>query len=206
MAQAEWTDPKIINYIRETGPKYKEGFKACYNKYQYLIGDIQKILKQKGRDTSTAEDYYHEALLTFRFKIKRNEISEDTNIAGYLLGIVKKKQFGDYRTKVRRDELLKDVNPDEKKVPTPSDILEENLYRSLFQDAIEQIGDECKELLNLGVQGYPLKDIWNIMSLKSYFSTRKKMQKCKDKLRKYLKKHHLQKIIELEIGQFSHKI
>lgn len=197
MEQQFWDDRDIIKAIGRKGKHEEEGLRECFLKYRYLIPVIQKEFSRFKGVEDTAEDLFHEAMLTIRRKIHNQEIAADISLEGYLKGIIRQKQFGEYRTRQRRLEKLPELLPLLATVDTPVDVLLDQEIEILVNKAIDALEEECREILMYYKNGYKLREIWLNLKLKSYFTVKKKIKVCREKLKKYLLTHRLQNLYDL---------
>ncbi|MFK7812181.1 MAG: RNA polymerase sigma factor [Maribacter sp.] len=143
------------------------------------------ILKNNGNETK-AKDIFQEAFIACWKNIKADKFSEEGNVEAYLYTIAKNKwtdflRSTNYKKVVAHEnklELIKVV--DDEKI----DESVEKAQRNAMQKALNQLGSNCKTLLNLFYfERKSMDDISQTMNLTSA-SARNQKYRCMEKLRK----------------------
>lgn len=142
------------------------------------------ILKNSGTD-ALAKDTFQEAFVACWSNIKAERFSESGNVAGYLFTIAKNKwtdylRSSDFKKKVTSDNFTQLTVVAEESPPEES--VDEDRRRSL-RKALEQLGSNCKQLLQLFYfEQKSMKEISMLLNV-APASARNQKYRCMEKLR-----------------------
>jgi RNA polymerase sigma factor (sigma-70 family) len=142
------------------------------------------ILKNNG-DENQAKDIYQEAFIACWKSIKANKLSEDGNVEAYLYRIAKNKwtdylRSSDYKKRASNTSIIDLTKADDEN----SELDQEEENRIVMRKALQQLGRNCKTLLNLFYyERKSMNEISQVMNLASS-SARNQKYRCMEKLRK----------------------
>lgn len=143
------------------------------------------ILKNNGNENK-AKDTFQEAFIACWKNIKADKLTENTNVEAYLFTIAKNKwidylRSSDFKKRAHNKGALNVTKVDED--TEVNEILNEE-NRNAMQRAFEQLGQNCKTLLNLFYfERKSMNEISTVMNVASA-SARNQKYRCMKELRK----------------------
>lgn len=155
------------------------------NVIQFLIRQympqVQRYILRNSGSKEDAEDVLQETLVVLYMKIKKDNISLSYQLGTYLIGIVKIVWLKELKKRSRVNEIDPDINH----VDNESDILKTINTRDrqkIYKDYFNQLGKECKELLEYFFKGEKITKITSLMGYNSDQHTKNKKYICKKNL------------------------
>lgn len=143
------------------------------------------VVKNNGNETQ-AKDIFQDAFIVCWKNIKADKLAEGSNVEAYLYTIAKNKwtdylRSAEYKKKKSGQDLLKSIKSDDY---NRVDEREEEVKRKAMRQALAQLGENCKLLLNLFYfERKSMEDIARTLNLASA-SARNQKYRCMEKLRK----------------------
>ncbi|WP_018611326.1 RNA polymerase sigma factor [Segetibacter koreensis] len=153
--------------------------------YEKFSGKIkQMVLKNNGTETE-AGDIFQEALLSIYNKAKTGNFVLTCPFDAFLYLICKKKWLS-HLTKVKTSKVTfidsaGYNNLGEETFKVAEDFLLQDERRNLLNEKFEELGDGCKELLQLSWSGKTMEEVAEILKV-TYGYARKKKSECIGKL------------------------
>ncbi|GAB5476375.1 MAG: RNA polymerase sigma factor [Maribacter sp.] len=176
----EQTNQQLVQGFRKNNTNVLEGI------YVRVFPKIKiYVLKNNGNETQ-AKDIFQDAFIACWKNIKANKLAEDSNVEAYLYRIAQNKwtdylRSAEYKKKKSGPDLLKSVTADD---TSGLDESEEETKRKAMQQALAQLGENCKVLLNLFYfERKSMDAIARTLNLASA-SARNQKYRCMEKLRK----------------------
>ena len=146
---------------------------------EHLPAVVSLVKSQKGT-TEDARDVFQEAIVVIYKKASEPDFELTTAFGGYLFSVCRYIWWRQAKKKHRTEVALEH---DERY--TVEDNLEtylvESEKRKLFRQKLAEMGQECRQVLQLFFTGVPLKDIAREMGYTDDY-IKKKSKNCKDKL------------------------
>lgn len=132
-------------------------------------------------DQQQAEDLFHDSLLKMIVKVRRKELTRETNAFAYLYTMAK----NSWITKAKRDQKVQwtaEMTSLDRIDFSQSE--DDNKEKSVvMEDVLTTLGDTCKELLKLTFYlDYNLKEAAEVMGLSSSEVAKTYQYRCKKKL------------------------
>lgn len=135
-------DQAIIQLIEKQ--QYHTAIKKLYGYFPVIK---KHILKNSG-SKQEAEDVFQDSLVILINRIRNGEFELNSSINTYLFSVAKFQWLAELRKKNKMQEAFIDFNEGAEEVDIQSHIEEDNRIKTA-QHAVEQIGDKCKQLLEL---------------------------------------------------------
>jgi len=149
--------------------------------YDTYYPRIQAMIARNGGQKEDAWEVFQEALILILQKAKTPDFQLTSSFYSFLYGICKFKWYNESKKKSRKNVTIegKDTYSDENDVEAGMIEAEKmDLYRRKF----DELGEECKTILNLFFNGEKFKDIAVKLNIASENSAKKKKHLCQKKL------------------------
>lgn len=136
-------DQEILKLLQER--KYSPAMKCLY---QYFPVVKKHIVKNNG-SKEEAEDIFQESLIILCNKVVKPDFQLTAGLNTYIYGICKLLWLDELKKKNKnlKSEVIESV--DERSAAEISEDIDEDRKRSIAQQAVMQLGQKCKELLEL---------------------------------------------------------
>ncbi len=176
-------DKDYIPEIQAGGPNADRAISCLYLKhkertYTYSTSMISKNANYKG----VAEDLVQDSFIIMIDKIREKDFSV-RSLAGYWIGISKML----FLNQLKKDKRIVYVNEMEEiygyEELTPESILFEKEEQYKLENAFDQLGPKCKDVLMLWLDQYTMVEIARLLKLSSDAMARKIKFECFKKLR-----------------------
>jgi RNA polymerase sigma factor (sigma-70 family) len=148
--------------------------------YQDCLPLIEKMVINKGGDSSIAKDIFQDALLLIYRKVKQNKLNLSCKLSTYIYSICKNLWIQEYRSnknyiKVPSDSLDKVNDPGvESKY--------EQRIREIYDRHFSRLSRSCQKILKLHFKGKTISDIQNALDYDSPQYTMDRKYRCKSSL------------------------
>lgn len=176
-------DQTLIEFLQSGNPQYQEdAFRFIYRQY---YGMIESLVVTNAGSKEEAPDLFQDALIVLFNKAKQPDFKLQHLLKTYLYGIARNL----WRMKLRKakrqplqlDEKIHDIKLDSDLFKT----LELNDKQTLIKQLIQELGEECRRILNLFYyRKMKMAQIQESMSLSSEQVAKNKKSKCLGRLRK----------------------
>ncbi len=161
--------------------------KVILDIYKKCFPGVQSfILKNKG-NLQDAEEVFHSALyqLTARVKVQNFEIK--STFEGYMFTVCRnlwRKELNSRKKRVRNEGIIELISEEEQ---SQSDFILEQERWELFEEKIEQLSDNCKQLLREFFNKVPYDAIVKKFNYSSSNVAFQRVFKCKKRLAELIK-------------------
>lgn len=197
-AYEEYNDSELVMLIKENHEDAKE---ILLNKYHYIIGLIlKKYNKTAALLGIEGKDLYQEALLGFTDALNRYDEEKDASLPTFITLCVERRvriilrMHNNSKSKLLSDAIsldaetgnLKQIEDTKDKDPLVS-ITDKEEANELDKQILETLSDKEKEVYNLLVKGFNIKEITNILN-KNYKQIDNTIQRIKEKIKNILDK------------------
>ena len=194
----EYNDSELVMLIKENHEDAKE---ILLNKYHYIIGLIlKKYNKTAALLGIEGKDLYQEALLGFTDALNRYDEEKDASLPTFITLCVERRvriilrMHNNSKSKLLSDAIsldaetsnLKQIEDTKDKDPLVS-ITDKEEANELDKQILETLSDKEKEVYNLLVKGFNIKEITNILN-KNYKQIDNTIQRIKEKIKNILDK------------------
>ena len=194
----EYNDSELVMLIKENHEDAKE---ILLNKYHYIIGLIlKKYNKTAALLGIEGKDLYQEALLGFTDALNRYDEEKDASLPTFITLCVERRvriilrMHNNSKSKLLSDAIsldaetgnLKQIEDTKDKDPLVS-ITDKEEANELDKQILETLSDSEKEVYNLLVKGFNIKEITNILN-KNYKQIDNTIQRIKEKIKNILDK------------------
>ena len=186
MANINWTDEALIESILRGGAAREDALKRLYL-LPGLREAVYRNVLDHGGDRQDAQDVFQETLLLFDRNIREGRFEGKSSLRTYFVAIAKWRWVTLRRQQGRYTELSPLHYDSEVDSPEAETIRRE--YRELFQEALGQIGDRCRELLKLYQQDYSMDEIAQRMQYGNADVAKKEAYRCRMRFRELLENH-----------------
>ena len=179
----EWTDEALAQAIRAGGPPREAALQAMYQKPGLRETVIRLVLDQGGQ-RDDALDVFQETLLLFDRNLRAGRFEGRSSLATYFVGIAKWRWQALRRQQGRHTEL----SPDDYDglVESPEAEVLRAEHRDWLEKALGQIGERCRQLLQLYQLDYSMEEIAKTMHYANSDVAKKEAYRCRMRFRELL--------------------
>ncbi|MBK6931948.1 MAG: sigma-70 family RNA polymerase sigma factor [Saprospirales bacterium] len=183
MANTDWTDEALIAGIQIGGSAREEALKRIY----LLPGLRETVIRhvlEHGGSRQDAQDIFQETLVLFDRNLREGRFEGKSALRTYFVAIAKWRWVTVRRQHGRYTNLAPAQYDAEVDSPEAETIRSE--YRELFQEALGQIGERCRELLQLYQLEYSMEEIAQRMQYGNADVAKKEAYRCRMRFRELL--------------------
>jgi len=186
MANKNWTDEALIEDIRSGGSAREDALKRIYL-LPGLRESVFRYILEHGGSRQDAQDIFQESIVLLDRNLREGRFEGKSALSTYFVAIAKWRWVTVQRQQGRYAELAPAHYDAEVDSPEADTIRRE--YRELFQEALAQIGDRCRELLQLYQLEYSMEEIAQKMQYGSADVAKKEAYRCRMRFRELLENH-----------------
>lgn len=186
MANTDWSDDTILTGIQNGGPAREQALKRLYQ-LPGLREAVTRYVLDHGGDRQDAQDMFQESLVLFDRNLREGRYEGKSSLRTYFVAIAKWRWVTVRRQKGRYAELSPLHYDGEVDSPEAETIRVE--YRELFQEALGQIGERCRDLLKLYQLEYSMEEIAQLMQYGNADVAKKEAYRCRMRFRELLENH-----------------
>ena len=179
----EWTDERLAQGIRAGGPGREAALQAMYQKPGLRETVIRLVLDHGGR-RDDALDVFQETLLLFDRNLREGRFEGRSTLATYFVGIAKWRWQAVRRRQGRLTELL--PGDYDGLVESPEAEVLRTEHREWLEKALGQIGERCRQLLQLYQLDYSMEEITRTMQYANADVAKKEAYRCRMRFRELL--------------------
>jgi len=183
MANTDWSDEAIVSGIRAGGPARDEALKRLYL-MPGLRETVTRHVIAQGGSRQDAQDIFQEALVILDRNVREGRYEARSALSTYFVAIAKWRWVTVRRQQGRYTDLSPAHYDAEIESPEAETIRTE--YRELFQAALAQIGERCRELLRLYQLDHTMEEIAHLMQYNSADVAKKEAYRCRMRFREVL--------------------
>ncbi len=169
------SDQKFLQAILEHNAA---GLRQIYDLFEPRI---HALIRKHGGQESDAEDIFQDAIMILYDKARQPGFQLTSSFYSLLYGICYRLWSNQLKKSSRKEVTL----PQDTTFIQDNDmeaLMEANERHKLFARAMQRLGDECRQLLELFFQGLSMKDIQQAMNFSSEAYVKKRKFHCKEKL------------------------
>lgn len=186
MANTYWTDEALIAGIQSGGAAREDALKRIYLLPGLREAVIRHVLDHGG-DRQDAQDIFQESMVLLDRNLREGRFEGKSALSTYFVAIAKWRWVTVRRQRGRYTEFSPAQYDDEVDSPEAETIRSE--YRELFQEALAQIGDRCRELLQLYQLEFSMEEIAERMQYNNADVAKKEAYRCRMRFRELLENH-----------------
>ncbi len=183
MANTNWTDEALIAGIQNGGSAREEALKRIYLT-PGLRETVLRHVYEHGGSREDAQDIFQETLVLFDRNLREGRFEGKSALSTYFVAIAKWRWVTVRRQKGRYTDLAPTHFDEAVESPEATTIQSE--YRELFQEALGQIGDRCRELLKLYQLDHSMEEIADMMQYSNANVAKKEAYRCRGRFRELL--------------------
>lgn len=183
MSNTNWTDEALIAGIQNGGSAREEALKRIYLK-PGLRETVFRHVYEHGGSREDAQDIFQESLVLFDRNLREGRFEGKSALSTYFVAIAKWR----WVTVRRQQGRYTDISPaqHDETVDSPEAETIRGEYRELFQEALGQIGDRCRELLKLYQLEHSMDEIAQLMQYSNADVAKKEAYRCRMRFRELL--------------------
>lgn len=186
MAQ-QYTDQQIIQALRAGGQAREGAWEFVYKNW---FGSVVSAILNKGGARDDAMDALQEICIIFEERIRRADFVLERNLFGYFKTCVLRCWA---RTR-QRVEKMEERDFEEASLVKFADEVESEIAQAdlaeLLDESMSQLGERCKKILLLFMNGHSMKEIAKEMEFSGGEQVAKnEKRKCQERYENFLRKH-----------------
>ena len=181
MGMPKFTDALIIEAIEKGGAALEEVMRYLYTEHEYRAQIFAFILAREG-NKEDAEDIFQDGIRNLIINVRSKSYTGKGSITGYLYGICKNLWYKRFQKKQRQSFQQEQLNVEEIDEQTPEVLLLTKDQENQLEELLAQLGDTCREVLELWKLSYSMKEIAEKTGYKNEAVARKKKRLCLQKL------------------------
>ncbi len=179
----EWTDFTLAQAIRSGGPQREAALQAIYEK-PGLRETVIRLVLDNGGQRDDALDVFQETLVLFDRNLREGRFEGRSSLATYFVGIAKWRWLAVRRQQGRLTELS--PGDYDGQVESPEHEVLRTEHRDWLEKALGQIGERCRQLLQLYQLDYSMEEITKTMHYANADVTKKEAYRCRMRFRELL--------------------
>ena len=176
------SDDKIIHGIQNG-----DDDKVLRMLYADVLPNVEKFICKNSGSVDEAHDIFQDAIIIFYKQVKEDKFDLKYKIAGFLYSVSRNLWINRAKRRQRQVEL----SDNDSYVEVDKDILNDMITverENLINDLLDQIGENCKELLmNSIYKKLSMKEICKVMGYSNENTAKTRNYKCKQRLIKLVK-------------------
>lgn len=149
--------------------------------YTHLFPLIRHLVKDHGGSEDDAKDVFQDAVIIVYEKAQQKDFLLTSKFSTFFYGVC----HNLWRSRQQRKSASEVTIPEHAKY-IPDDTFEIDLLQvdrgKLFYKALSQLGDDCRQLLELFFQKQPMDEIARTMGYSNESHARVRKSRCKDRL------------------------
>ncbi len=176
-------DKKEDKYIHYLKVNDSQGIKEIYDTY---LPRIESIIAGMGGTKDEAWEIFQESLIVILNRIQSPDFQLSSSFYTFLVSICKFKWFNESKKKHKKNVTI----DNERTLKDDQDILQTIMKVErfeLYKQKLEELGGECKRLLELYFDKVPMREIAIRIGLNSENAAKQKKYKCQKKLIEMIK-------------------
>ncbi len=173
-------EDKYIKYLKSND---SQGIKEIYDTY---LPRIESIIGGMGGNKQEAWEIFQESLIVILNRIQNPDFQLSSSFYTFLVSICKFKWFNESKKKYKKNVTI----DNEKTLKDDQDILQTIMKIErfeLYKQKLDDLGGECKSLLELYFDKIPMREIAIRLGLNSENAAKQKKYKCQRKLIEMIK-------------------
>ncbi len=185
MLNVNWTDDALLDAIKSGGAEREAALKRLYLRPGLREAVIRLVRDNQG-SLQDAQDVFQETLILFDRNVREGRFEGRSLLGTYFVAIAK----WHWITVRRKQNRYTDLAPIhyEAAVESPEATTIRDEQRQMLQNALEQMGGRCKELLLLYQMEHPMEEIAQLMGYNNADVAKKEAYRCRIRLREVLEK------------------
>jgi len=184
MATAAHSDQKYIDALLNNDASLIEEI------YREWHRDVLSFVKKNNGNEQDADDLFQEALMTIIRRARKGDFILTVPFGGYFYYVYKNKWVDKLRKNDREEVIKEEVGRynDESKTFALETTMNEDRFQ-LYKYCLEQISENCRQLLQLTFEKLKRKDIMERLGYATENSVSQRIHRCRGSLQQKIKQH-----------------
>lgn len=177
MQQTNWTDEQLLQAIAAGGRARQDALRAIYADGELKRKVIQHVRSRQG-DAADGQDMFHEGIIVLDRNVREGKFRGEAPLKGYLYSICRFLWMNQLRKAAHSTTVAEtpaSVAPDEY---TPERVLMEKEQKDLLNGLLRQLGERCRQILEMWKLSYSMEEIAAAMGLANPEMARKAKYRC----------------------------
>ncbi|MEM6726562.1 MAG: sigma-70 family RNA polymerase sigma factor [Bacteroidota bacterium] len=160
----DYTDAQIIEAILTGGKGAEKVIAHLYRKYREDL--VQYIISRNG-SKNEALDIFQDTIVTLVVSIEQGKFQGKSTIKTYLYSIGKRLWYRRFHKNVRDENYRNDQNVNQLEEHDPESLLLTKDQQAVVERTLGQLKPKSREVLELWIQNYSMREIAEIMGFKN---------------------------------------
>lgn len=182
----EFSDQDLVAAIKKGGSSRQEAIRFVYDKAD-LRGKVVHFVRRNQGNDADGHDMFHEGIIVLDRNIREDKFRGESSVEGYLYSICRFLWQNQRRKKARVDLKEDATQMDQVESNNPEVELISDEKKNILRRALEQLGERCKQILELWQLSYSMEEIATEMNFSSAQMARKNKYRCQQSLLKFFK-------------------
>lgn len=182
----EFTDSQVIEAIRKGGKPSEKVIAFLYRKYREDL--VQYIVSRNGT-TNEALDIFQDTIVTLVVSIEQGKFQAKSTIKTYLYSIGKRLWYRRFHKNVRDENYKNGQNGNQLDEHDPESLLLSKDQKQIVEQTLNQLKPKSREVLELWIQNYSMREIAEKMGFKNEQVARNKKSLSLKELKALLAKN-----------------
>ena len=177
----EYSSNELVNMLCGTEVNRELALYFIYKKSGW-VEEVRSIMLRYGHDDVSIKDAIHDSIIILDKNVRNGQFKHEYTLKNYFFGICLGRVKSNKRT-TRRIEDDVDVNQmNIEIIDTPESTFLQEELKNTIQKLLNLMDKTCQELLKKYMLSFSMKEIREILNIKSDVMTRKKAHECRSKL------------------------
>lgn len=186
LSMKAFSDQELVEAIKRGGSGRQEAIRFIYNKNDLRRKVVHFVRNNQGNEAD-GNDMFHEGIIVLDRNIREDKFRAESSVEGYLYSICRFLWQNQRRKKARIDLKEDATQMDQVEDSTPEVELLSDEKKNILRRALEQLGERCKQILELWQLSYSMEEIATEMNFSSAQMARKNKYRCQQSLLKFFK-------------------
>ncbi len=150
--------------------------------YRKFFPAVKGNIKNWGGNEDDAKDIFQEAVVVFYRMTKKPDFKLEASFFSLLYPICRNLWYKTLRNRPKMNSVGQFPEGDKADEGEILEVIHQRAIDQLFQKQLENLGEQCRQLLDLFFEGQSMKEIVEQLGLSSVSFAKKKKFQCKEKL------------------------
>ena len=176
-----FTDIELVENIKTGGMKRQNAITHIYRDKQ-LKNQVVSFVKKNSGNQEDGIDIFHEGIIALDENIRKNKYQQRGPLRGYLFSTCRFLWLNKLKRNQRMVYTAENSQLDQVSFETPESLSLNGEQKDILGKLLGQLGDKCKQVLELWKLSYSMEEIAAQVGLKNATIARKQRYNCYQKL------------------------
>ena len=177
MKKPDFTDEQLVSAISSGGQGREMALKAIYEDKD-LKRMVAAFVRNHQGDATDGQDMFHEGMIVLDRNIREGKFRGEAPLKGYLYSICRLLWMNQLRKNAHTKPVAEMPPTKESDEYTPEIALITDERKTLLNRLLEQLGERCRDILELWKLSYSMEEIAEKLGFSSSDMARKAKYRC----------------------------